>query len=424
VQRRLLPLAMLTLLVGCRPPANRHQPHPGSPSLPKAAAVRAPLEVTSEVRNVVAADTGFGFSLFAELRKETPGANVFVSPASVALALHMAYNGAVRETKEAMAKVLGLEGVSRVQLNQTNAALMADLKGADPDVQMSIANSVWIRQPYPFSETFLGVCSRYYGAKATELDFEKPDAVGTINRWVQEATGGKIDGIVDQSIRHQLITLILISATYVDASWSEPFEKDDDQPGKFTLLDGSQKDVVMMNRAATLGYFDGDGFQAACLPYGSGRFGFYILLPDRESSLAALCKHLTVDEWEACLRGMADRDLTLSLPRFRVECAFDLKPSLKALGMGIAFDEARAEFDDLVPEPRQIWIEQTRHKTLMEVSEKGTKVAAATQVAFTEGTAAEGPLALTVDRPFVCVIRDDHTGAILFMGAIVDPEPL
>lgn len=374
----------------------------------------------------IAANTEFGFSLFTELRKETPTGNVFFSPLSVAMALHMTYNGSGATTKEAMADVLAIQGMSFDELNQANAALRQALESPGPGIALSIANSLWSREGCPFAEDFLQTNRDYYGARIGELDFDDPSSAQTMNDWVREATQGRIDGIVEWPIRGRRgpVTLIILNAAYFRGEWQDPFLEEDTHPAEFTLLDGTRKPVHMMSRTAEVACYQGEGFRAAHLPYGSGRFGLDIFLPDPDSTLDELCARAGQPGWDNGLRQAAETEVFLQLPRFRVEWASSLLDALTKLGMGIAFDPVAADFRPMQPARPERWIGDVRHKAFLEVNEQGTEAAAATEVQMEEGEMEMGPTSFIVDRPFVCVIRDNETGALLFLGVVTDPDPL
>ncbi len=403
-------LAFLPVLVGCR----EQKAAPAAPPPP-------PVDP-----QLIAANTEFGFDLFAELREKAPTGNVFFSPLSIAMALHMTYNGSGTTTKEAMADALAVEEMGFDELNQANAALKQGVESPGPGIALNLANSLWSREGCPFAEDFLQTNREYYGARIGELDFEDPSSAQTMNDWVREATQDRIDGIVEWPIRGRIdvVTLIILNAAYFRGEWQDPFLEEDTHPGEFTLLDGTRKPVHMMSRTGDVACCQGEGFRAAHLPYGSGRFGLDIFLPDPDSTLDQLCARAGLPGWDQPLRQAEKTEIRLELPRFRVEWASSLRDALTKLGMGIAFDPVAADFRPMQPARPGRWIGDVLHKAFLEVNEQGTEAAAATEVQMEEGTSEMGPTDFIVDRPFLCVIRDNETDAILFVGAVTDPNPL
>ncbi|MEW6522373.1 MAG: serpin family protein [Bacillota bacterium] len=377
-------------------------------------------EPASEVDTlVVAAYTGFALELFAQLRSDRPGENIFLSPASVAVALAMTYNGAEGLTREAMAQVLGIQDLDAARFNEGNRNLLSVLENPDPKVEVTLANSLWARLGFSFHRAFLETNRSYYAAEIREVDFDQPGSPATINAWVSEKTRGKIPSIVQRIDPDHI--LFLVNAIYFKGSWTTQFEKKATKDGTFTLPDGWQVTHPMMSRSGTFEYYHGDGFQAVRLPYGEGRTSMYVFLPDAESDLAAFLEALNPQAWEYWLGQFGKQEGYLVLPRFKVEAEFDLSDSLKALGMEVAFDPDRADFSGMCPVPPSVFIGSVKHKAFVEVNEEGTEAAAVTSVEM-RVTAMPKTFQMLVDRPFVFAIRDDVTGVILFMGAVLDPR--
>lgn len=371
---------------------------------------------------LVHAHTGFGLKLFRTVAAAAGDRNVFMSPASVAFALSMTLNGADGETRAAMARALETQGMDLETLNAANAAWRAALSDPDPKVELAIANSLWGRQGVPFREDFLQRVRDAYASQVATLDFDSPSASRTINDWVSRSTRGKIPEIVPAQIDPETI-LFLINAIYFKGSWSTPFDPKQTRDGTWHLPGGATVRHPMMNRTGSYRVLRGDGFQAVGLPYGGGRLAMYIFVPEAGSSLAALRARLDAGEWGRWMSGFREERIALTMPRYRLEYEVGLNDALKALGMGVAFDRARADFGAMLPAEylrrNNAYISQVKHKTFVEVNELGTEAAGATSV---EVGIVSAPPSLVVDRPFLVAIRDDRTGTLLFLGQIVDPR--
>jgi serpin B len=370
---------------------------------------------------LVSANTRFGFKLFAEVAKQDAGKNVFLSPASVGLALAMTYNGAVGETKQAMERALEIQGMNHLELNQAYSQLRSALKSADPKVQLNIANSLWGKKGLTFNPDFVERNKQYYGAEVTALDFSDPGAPSTINAWVSDKTKGKINKIMD-TIDSQAI-LFLINAIYFKGTWTTEFDKAKTKEEQFTTLPGKQKLHPMMHQSGKYFYFQGDGFQAVSLPYGSGQVSMYLFLPAKGSSLVEFQKKLSAASWDSWMRRFVLTDGEIAVPRFKVQYDITLNDALKALGMGIAFEPGRADFSGII-KSSEAFISEVKHKALAEVNEEGTVAAAVTSVGVfvTSAGPEPKPFRMIVDHPFFCAIRDNKTGTLLFMGSITDPS--
>jgi serpin B len=391
-----------------------------TPTPPKGANVASESDET--IRNeLAAANMRFGIRLFNQIVEQDESKNVFISPTSVAIALAMTYNGASGETQQAMADTLGLSGMSLDDVNSAYAALRASLINADPKVQLSIANSLWLRQGVTLNDAFVQHNQLYYRAQVQELDFASPDAVNTINNWVSDNTNGKIPTIVDQIPSDMM--LYLINAIYFKGDWTRQFDKAKTADQPFHLLDGSTKSVPLMTQSGTFTYFQNDSFQAVSLPYGDGRLNMLVFLPAADSSLQAFEQTLTETNWSAWVNQFHKAEGTLKLPRFSIDGELSLNMPLQALGMQTAFDPRTADFSAMGNGGTQFFISEVKHKTFLEVNEEGTEAAAATSIGMgatsikPEGT----KFSMIVDRPFFIAIRDSDTGTLLFMGAIVQP---
>jgi serpin B len=371
---------------------------------------------------LASANNRFGFSLFAQLSAKQPKENVFISASSVAMALDMTLNGAAGETQQAMMKTLELQGTSPADVNAANLALRKSLANPDPEVKLSIANSLWLGKGMDFLRGFIDANTTSYGAKVSGIDFEAADAGKTINDWVKENTGGKIPSIVPDGPLPGLVCA-LVNAVYFVGRWSDVFDRAQTKDGPFNLLDGSQKKLPMMSQSGEYEYMKAEDFEAIRLPYGRKRMAMYIFLPGKQSSLQQFAAKLSAEQWEKWTSGFEESQGKITLPRFRAEYEVKLNDALSAMGMAVAFGPGKADFSKMCGQPGAVWIDEVRHKTFVEVDEEGTKAAAATSVGMA-GAAAPRPVKpfdMVVDRPFFCAICDRDTNTILFMGAIVSP---
>ena len=364
-----------------------------------------------DVSSVASANTRFGFKLLHNLREREPGGNIFISPLSISIALTMTYNGAVGETERAMAEVLEIDALDLSTINNSNRALRNSLENPDPKVQISIANSIWSRQGVDFNSEFLERNRTFFGAEIASLDFSSPQATGIINEWVDTNTNGKIEKIVERI--NQEVVLFLINAIYFKGNWQDEFNKSRTRTGVFHLSNGSEKQVQMMRREGVYPYFRGETFEVTSLPYGDGRVGMYIFLPNSDSNLNRFLRDLNAENWEGWISQLQDRRQTMMLPRFKLEYQVSLNDTLKALGMEIAFGGG-ADFSGMGP---NLFISEVKHKTFVEVNEEGTEAVAATSVMVAQSL----PPVFRVDRPFFFTIYDAETQTILFMGTVTEP---
>ena len=381
------------------------------------------LSLKTVAKNLTTAYNDFGFRLFAQLARQDASQNLFISPFSIALALTLTYNGAAHETQQAMAEALDLNQLSLADVNTEAAAMLAALADPDPQIQLAIANSLWTKLSWPFKPEFIARGQNFYRAEVQAIDFTAPEAAPTINAWVKDKTHDKIDQIIQASNLDPPTTLILINALYFKGKWTRPFDAQYTRAQSFFLLDGSIKQCPLMSQSGEYRYYEDERAQIVSLPYGAERISLIIALPKPELAFHDFQAALTEPRWQHWLSQLKSQAGTVVLPRFKAEYSQELKATLTALGMGLAFSQTQADFSQMSDRPS--YINLVFHKTFLEVNEEGTEAAAVTAVVMqARGMPLKQRFTLRVDRPFFCAIVDQQTGAILFMGSIVDPASM
>ncbi|WP_409345588.1 serpin family protein [Paenibacillus sp. MBLB4367] len=367
---------------------------------------------------VVDATNTFGLALAQRVIAEKPGSNVSLSPISVMQALAMTMNGASGGTKEAMARTLRLEGMPMDELNEGERSLTRLLEDAGPGIKLSVANSLWLQQGWPFRSSYKDAVSKSYAAELQERNLPAPAVRKEINKWVSKKTGGKIPTIVDDPVSAST-KLMLINALYFNAAWTNPFKAENTKDGTFSSADGTKRQVGMMHQEGRFEYDEENEYQALRLPYGDGQMGMLIVLPRPDADRKALMNKLFTDPawWE---RRFESYGGDLALPKFHVDATLGLEEALSAMGMENAFDKHKADFSEMADSSGEpLYINRVLHKTQVTVSEKGTEAAAATVVEMKAGSAPpNGRFTMTVDRPFWFAIQDLQTNALLFVGAV------
>jgi serpin B len=367
---------------------------------------------------LVADGNAFAFRLYAAIARNDNSSNVFLSPASVELALDMAYDGAAGSTAQGMAEALGLGGMNAASVRQQASALLAALQAnADPKAQLTIANSLWARTGTRLRAAFTDDAARDFAAHVTHLDFSSPAALAAINGWVSCATRGTIPTIL-RSIPPDVM-LYLLNAVYFSGKWSAPFKTQDTHPRPFTTGTGQQVQVPTMDRIGTYAYDAGTNAQVVALPYGSGRFQMIVLVPTHNISLRGFRSQLRPAAWQAWISSLRPMQGEVALPRFSVANTFRLNGVLAALGMSQSFSNG-ADFSGMCVQ--RCKLTEVRHKTFLKVYEAGTTASAATSVGVAPVAVPRANFHLLVNRPFFLAIRDSETGAILFWGGINDPS--
>lgn len=362
----------------------------------------------------------FGLDLFRRLAAARPGENVIVSPLSAGQAVSMVGNGATEGTRTGIEQTLA-SGMGLEALNPANAALTAALR--TDDVELAVANSIWARQGIPFLPAFLEQNRRFYQAEVATLDFGSPEAPRRINDWASRNTRGRITEMVRGPLDADLV-MYLMNAVYFKGRWQDEFLSRATRPRAFHAPGGDVQ-RPMMSRTGSYAYLQAEGVQGVRLPYRGGRFAMYVLLPPAGQPLDRFRTALTADAWRGWVPQFQPREVNVTLPRFRMSLESRLNDPLAAMGMADAFDPQRARFGGLVPAEymarQNVYVGEAKQKVFIEVNEEGTEAAAVTGIEMRTTSAPAPPTEFTADRPFVLVIRDDQTGALLFVGQVNDP---
>lgn len=385
--------------------------------VPDADAPPRPLSPTE--RQTVRSGNAFGLKLFRSVHTANTGKpNVVVSPLSVSMALGMTLNGAEGETRTAMEKTLERSNLSAAEINDAYRSLIDLLLGLDPSVQMEIANSIWHRNTFPVEQAFKDTNRVHFDATVEGLDFGSPNAVNRINEWVRTSTQGTIDTIV-QDIPPRVMMYIM-NAIYFKGRWRQPFDPADTKQAPFHHPDGSTSQVDMMTLESPIfPHARMDEYQAVDLAYGDSLYTMTLVVPDEGVPLDSVVSTLDREQWKTTTAQLQPARLaSLSMPKFKIDYKTSLNRALQSMGMDVAFDPNRANFDGINPNQEDLHISNVKHKTFIEVDEEGTEASAATSVAVRVTSA---PPKIRVDRPFAFVLRERHSGTILFMGSVTDP---
>ncbi len=419
------------MIVQCSSSPMPSQPGP-NPTPPPG---RMPAEFTATETNLLESANKFGLNLFREIAQNSGNTeNVFISPLSVSYALGLCYDGANGETRDAIGATLEMSGLSLQEMNEAYRDVTQVLTRTDPLVDFQTANSFWSREGKAIQPEFIDLAQTYFDARAEEIDFMAPWAADTINAWVSNATKGKITEMVKHPIGSP--AAILMNAIYFKGNWMFPFDTADTRAVPFYLADGSETRCDMMylteedhsyqvdpQRIApdsnATAYTD-DHVLAVSLPYGRGDFRMTIIGANAwshpEYTIDSVVSRFTYENWNQWLSGLRPTGFEIGLPKFKFECETNLKEVLMALGMEIAFDPNRADFSNLFSDGIG-WLDKAKQKAFIQVDEKGTEAAAVTQMVFVDSM----PQNLYCDRPFLIVIHEDVSGAILFIGKIAEP---
>lgn len=387
--------------------------------------ITSPDISTDKIHSLTEGNNAFALDLYQSLRSQD--GNLIYSPYSISIALAMTYAGARGETEIQMAQTMHF-----LPQNQLHPALNAlDLEltrqgtaksKSETPLQLNIANAIWARQGLPLLQEYLDVIAQNYGAGIQLADFiNRSEAVRKeINGWVSEKTNDKIRDLIAEGILTPDTAMVLVNAIYFKGDWIYPFDPNETHDAPFHLLDGSDVQAKMMSQTLSgIPYVQGHGYQSIELPYQGGTAAMDIIVPD-EGQFNEFETTMDIQKINEILDGMQPGDtLNLQLPKFSFTTDLNLNDQLSAMGMPDAFS-IQADFSGMTGK-RDLYIDAVLHKAFVAVDEKGTEAAAATAVIMKETAMESSELRLTVDRPFIFVIRDLPSGQILFVGRVLNP---
>ncbi|RKZ13640.1 serpin family protein [bacterium] len=420
-QTLLLISLLLGLLAACGKSAD------SAPQHDKDAANSATIETTTEqitTEQLVIAQNNFAFNIYRETAGEQ--GNYLISPVSIHTALTMAADGARGNTAAQMMQALSLP--TGVDPHAAYQQLFSDLQSSAQrpgssggGVELRLVNNLWLQQDAQLQEAFLTNLATNYGAGATPLDFAGAPEPSRkhINEAIEQTTEDRITDLLPPGSVTELTRLVLTNAVYFKGAWREPFETEATHSGDFHVSADQTVQAEMMNGSIETAFGSGDGYQIAALNYDGSNLAMLLLLPD---DLAATEATLDATTLQAMTTSMTRHRVTLTLPRWSYTYDKTLNTPLKSLGMTDAFESGVADLSgiDGVTGNRELAITSVLHKAFIDVNEAGTEAAAATAVLI--GTTSMPPQAtLTLDRPFLYMIWDRGTGAVLFLGRVSDP---
>lgn len=380
---------------------------------------------TTDERAVAQGCNEFATDLYARLRSEKAD-NLFFSPYSVSVALAMTYAGAEGQTEAQMAKVLHFalpEAKLHTGFNKIQKRLTSN--GEAPVFQLRVANRLWGQKDFHFLSPFLQVTSKNYGAELGLVDFKQTEqARKTINSWVEEKTDDKIQDLLGAGVLDASTRLVLTNAIYFKARWEHEFSKSATADAPFRLAGRHEVMVPMMHQQHRFRYGESGGVQVLELPYADdGSLSMLVLLPKKIDGLSDLEKTLTSENLQKWSAGLKSRLANVYLPKFKVTSQFELGDVLSSMGMSLAFSD-KADLSGMSTQ-EQLYFSAVIHKAFVDVNEEGTEAAAATAVALraaAELPRPEEPIEFRADHPFVFLIRDNRTDAVLFLGRLVNPK--
>ena len=375
------------------------------------------------ISQVINANNQFAIDMYQQINEQPDQAdkNVFFSPYSLSTAMAMLYAAAEGEIKQQIQKTFYYPSMDI--LNPNSAALYNQFNKPNPDYKLATVNDLWMQQGLTPTKSYVDTVQRYYGGEVTTLDFENsPDPSRLIiNKKIAQHTNQLIPELLPKGSIPSSVVAVLTNAVYFKSDWKMPFEANSTYEQPFYPLTGEPSDAKIMNMQADFGYIEDKQVQVVQLPYKGDDLSMLVVLPKAKDKAAMqqLVNELSVDKIKQWNKGLVTQEVNLHLPKFKLKERYDMKGLLSDMGMPIAFED-KATFK-LFDQPLSTKIDEVYHQAVVIVDEKGTEAAAATGIVVSTESASAPPSVFKADHPFLFMIKDNKTDAILFLGQVNKP---
>ena len=365
------------------------------------------IQLTNEEQALVKSSVDFSFRLFKETRGDI---NQVISPLSVTYALGMLNNGAAGVTRQEICQTLGFGDAGADGINAFCRKMLTELPALDPETKVMLSNAIFLNQPRYFLPEFLEIAHSYYDAETQIRDFEDGETMDVINQWASDHTMGMIKEVLNKQTFMPDAASYLLNAVYFKGTWMLKFDKEETKDEVFN----GRETVPMMHKRDYLSYAETDDYQALALPYGIGSYYMTVLLPRENKRIENVLASLNAETWLGKLQWMWEGAIVdVKLPRMDITTNVDLVETMKALGMPSAFDPFEADIPGCYNTSQ--CISQMSQAAKIKMDEEGTEAAAVTIIGTTESVTPKF-YEFHADRPFLYIISEFSTGAILFIG--------
>ena len=355
----------------------------------------------------------FACRLFRTISEEKGERSTFLSPISVSYLLGMLNAGADGETRGQIMDVLGL-GNDPAAINAYFKKMIDEAPGVDQGVTVKIANAIDVNSAmgvnlYP---QYASDMQDYYCAQIEALDFNNSNSLNIINNWCNTHTDGMIPEILDEV--DPACVMYLMNAIYFKAIWTEQFDPSETRKMNFTKVGGQAVQHMMMHRLSPALYGHNELYSTLCLPYGSGGYSMYVLLPNEGKTVDDVIQNLTGEGINQLDSKLSNQNVDVLMPRFSTSSDISLENILSSMGMPLAFTDL-AEFPNMA-QGFNLYVSMMKQKAKIEVNEEGTKAAAVTIAGMKYTSVGEKYVTFHATRPFLYFIREESTRSIFFIG--------
>lgn len=370
------------------------------------------LSLTTRSSDFASKGNAFAFNYIDRVNDAVEG-DFFISPLSMQFLLGMVLNGAREQTADEICSVLGYGKGEIDAVNDYCLSMLKQLPDLDKRTKLTIANAIFVNKNYSLLNSYKTDVGKFYEAEVENLDFSKnSSSTKAINKWCSDHTKGLVPEIID-SVDPRILAYLL-NAMYFKSQWKEKFPKGNTSKETFTDERGVKTTVQMMKNEKRFAYQDDDVIRAVCLPYGNGAYSMMVILPAEGKTLSDVTNYLEMSTWEDFQRRMVMCDVDLKLPKFETKFEITLNDILSAMGMPSAFDPMKADFKAM--SDAAMCLSVVKQKAAIKVDEEGTEAAVVSMTGMAMAAYPGDHIVFHADRPFLYLITESSTGAILFAG--------
>lgn len=389
------------------------------PKMPLEQPAKYSIQLSPSQQKVLTQGNDFAFDVLKAINDEKD--NVFVSPFSLGQTLGILANGAEGQTFDEIAAVLKIgDGMSLDDINSYYSTMNSALTSINSSAKFMVANSLWLNKKYVILDSYKTDMRNVFGAKVETLDFSDSKTVDVINGWVKESTNGYIPSILEK-VDPELDCAWLLNSAFFKGNWTY-FPKKNTYSDNFRNLLGNDENVKMMKTDETgVNGMVSDKEQALELTYSGAAFQMMIIMP-RQEEINSYIKAFNGEKYAQILSQMSDRQSEVILPKFSSACQNDFIKALKVMGLNRVLTPFVAELGKITPTDGA-YLSQMLQNTAIDVQEVGTVATATTAGSVGIYTSPGTPdaaqiIQYKIDRPFIYLIKERTTGAILFVGKV------
>lgn len=369
----------------------------------------------------------FALTLFSEIASQETG-NLAFSPYSIFSNLTLLYFGADQPTAQQIQDTLHLSMTGDPLLKSFQQQLQSYDSNEEKGYKLAIANGLFLNKDTEIQSSFRTIAKKSFEANVQTVDYSSPKkAIQTINLWVSEKTQGKIPSLLQEEDINSATKLILANAVYFEAEWETPFNPKNTQFAPFYSTEETETQVNMMHLTANFSYFEDEEMQGVVLPFyrtntNSPSIDCLLLLPKKDISLEEFEANLSFQDLTNWIKNGNENSIKLSVPKFCFNFRIPLNEPLQKMGMQDAFTD-QANFSKINGK-KNLSVQRVIHDTYFSFQENGVTAASSTttHIGVTSvNPNLSSPIPFVADHPFLFVVFDRNTQAILFLGHVKQP---